>query len=77
MIAAMNRILDFSGPQLRFGTMLGLAVMVLGVIVCLCAPRIKARLTGRAEQGDEAIPVKLIGLAIAALGLILTIYLKG
>ena len=73
----MGRIFTFTGPQITLSAVLGLCVMVLGAIVCFFAVPIKNRLSGRENTEEQALPIKLAGLALAAAGLIIVIYLKG
>lgn len=74
MIAILSRI--FTGPNINFFSILGMCVMVLGGIVCFGAKPIKTKITGRPANDESAIPLKLAGLAIAILGLIITVYLS-
>ena len=75
MVAILSRI--FTGPNITFFSILGMCIMVLGGIVCFLGPRIKSKKIGRAAEENEVIPIKLAGLAIAIIGLIVTVYLKG
>lgn len=73
----MNRIFVFTGPQISIFSVLGLIMMVLGAIVCFKAAWVKKIFTGREGSDEEAVPVKLIGLALACAGFITVIFLKG
>ncbi len=71
----MGRI--FTGPNITFFTVIGMCIMILGGIVCACAVQIKEKLTGKPQDEQSALPVKLAGLVVVIIGLVITIYLKG
>ncbi len=75
MIAILSRI--FTEPNLTVFTVLGMFIMVLGGLVCIYAVKIKSKLTGREQDENSSLGVKLLGLAIVIAGLIITVYLKG
>ena len=75
MVAILSRI--FTGPNITFFSVLGMCIMVLGGIVCFLGPGIKSKITGRPAEESEIIPLKLVGLVIAIIGLIITVYMKG
>ncbi|MCH5187689.1 MAG: hypothetical protein J1F63_04745 [Oscillospiraceae bacterium] len=77
MVAILSRIFTFTGPQISVSTVLGLCIMVLGAIVCFGARPIMNKLTGRENTEEEFLPAKIVGLIMAAAGLIIVIYLKG
>ena len=54
-----------------------MCIMVLGGIVCFLGPRIKSKMMGKTAEENEVIPIKLAGLAVAIIGLIVTIYVRG
>ncbi len=51
--------------------------MILGAIVCIFAPKIKAKATGAPQDEMSSMPLKLAGLAIVIIGFVITVYLKG
>lgn len=66
-----NRILKYTGPQLNAYTLLGLGIMILGGLVCMLSAKICK------NRKISELWIKLIGLAVAVIGLIIMIYLKG
>lgn len=66
MVAMLSRV--FIVPNITILNVLGLCIVVLGGIVCFCAPVISKRLTGGDGLG---LRLKLIGLILAAAGFIM------
>ena len=74
MIAILSRI--FTGPNINLFSVLGMCVMVLGGIVCFGARKIKTKISGRPADDGEILPLKLAGLAVAVVGLLITVYIS-
>lgn len=70
MVAILSRI--FTVPDVTPFTAAGLFIAVLGGLVCFFAIPLKNKITGRESAPEQALPVKLIGLALAAAGFIIT-----
>lgn len=74
MVAILSRI--FTGPNVSFFSILGMCVMVLGGIVCFGSKSIMKKIKGRPAMEEEVLPLKLAGLAVAIVGLIITVYIS-
>ncbi len=70
MVAILSRI--FTVPDVTPFTAVGLFIVVLGGLVCFFAVPVKNKITGREHNPEQALPIKLVGLALAVAGFIIT-----